>query len=67
MARNKGELTQRELEVLTLVGAGKNSQEVANKLFLAKRTVDFHLYNAYRKLGARNRIEALKQIGLIGF
>ena len=43
-------LTKREVEVLTLVIEGKSSKEVADLLFVSKRTVDFHLANIYDKL-----------------
>jgi DNA-binding NarL/FixJ family response regulator len=52
------QLNERELEVLTLVSRGKTSVEIARKLRLAKRTVDFHIDNARIKLRAATRTEA---------
>jgi DNA-binding NarL/FixJ family response regulator len=51
-------LNDREVEILTWVARGKTSAQVARKLRLAKRTVDFHLDNARIKLGAATRTEA---------
>ena len=54
-------LTKREVEVLTLVIEGKSSKEVAEQLFVSKRTVDFHLANIYDKLGVTNRVQAFRE------
>ena len=63
-------LTKREIEVLTLVIEGKSSKEVAEQLFVSKRTVDFHLANIYDKLNVTNRVQAFREAtrrGLIPF
>jgi DNA-binding CsgD family transcriptional regulator len=54
-------LTRRESEVLGLVAQGLTSKEVANQLFVSKRTVDFHLVSIYGKLEVRNRMQALRE------
>lgn len=54
-------LTKREVEVLSLVVGGMSSQAVAKKLFVSKRTVDFHLANIYSKLSVSNRLQALHE------
>jgi DNA-binding CsgD family transcriptional regulator len=51
-------LNDREIEVLTWVSRGKTSVEIARKLRLSKRTVDFHADNARIKLRAATRTEA---------
>jgi len=51
-------LNDREIEVLTWVSRGKTSAEIARKLRLSKRTVDFHADNARIKLRAATRTEA---------
>jgi DNA-binding CsgD family transcriptional regulator len=67
--RNKPvRLTKREIEVLSLIAQGRSSQEVADALFVSKRTVDFHLANIYEKLNVNNRVKAFRraaQMGLI--
>jgi ATP/maltotriose-dependent transcriptional regulator MalT len=52
-------LSERELEVLTLLASGRSNREIARDLFVAVGTVKTHTNNIYRKLGARNRAEAL--------
>jgi|HubBroStandDraft_1064217.scaffolds.fasta_scaffold73678_3 DNA-binding NarL/FixJ family response regulator len=52
-------LNDREMEVLTWVARGKTSAEIARKLRLSKRTVDFHVDNARIKLQAATRTEAV--------
>lgn len=54
-------LSQRELEVLSLILEGQSSKQVADVLCCTKRTVDFHLSNAYRKLHVTNRVQALRR------
>jgi LuxR family transcriptional regulator, maltose regulon positive regulatory protein len=51
-------LTAREVEVLTLLAAGRTNSEIAAGLVLSIHTVERHLQNAYRKIGARNRADA---------
>jgi DNA-binding CsgD family transcriptional regulator len=48
-------LSPRELEVATLVAAGKRNREVAAALFLSEKTVESHLARIYDKLGVRSR------------
>ena len=50
-------LTERELEIARLVADGASNPEIAARLFLARKTVERHVSNALRKLGARNRAE----------
>ena len=61
-------LSERELEVLALLASGKTNSEVARDLFVSVGTVKSHTGNIYRKLGARNRAQALtkaRELGLI--
>jgi len=53
------ELNERETEILTWVARGETSAEIARKLRLSKRTVDFHIDNARSKLRAATRTEAV--------
>jgi DNA-binding CsgD family transcriptional regulator len=59
-------LTRREVEILTLVVEGHSSKEVADILFISKRTVDFHLDNVYGKLKVRNKMQALQRATKLG-
>jgi DNA-binding NarL/FixJ family response regulator len=52
-------LNDREIEVLTWAARGKKSSEIARKLRLSKRTIDFHIDNARIKLRAATRTEAV--------
>jgi DNA-binding CsgD family transcriptional regulator len=51
-------LTAREAEVLGLLAAGKTNKEIAGELVLSPATVERHVANLYRKIGARRRAEA---------
>ena len=53
-------LSERQHEILQLLASGARNQEIADQLFLSLRTVKFHLERLYRKLGVRNRTEAVR-------
>lgn len=59
-------LTRREVEILALVVEGYSSKQVADILFISKRTVDFHLDNVYGKLKVRNKMQALQRATKLG-
>ena len=61
-----GSLSERELEVLRLLASGRTNKEIAGDLFLALGTVKNHTSNAYRKLGAANRADALARARRLG-
>lgn len=58
-ASRRPELTGRELEVLSLVGAGKTSKEIAEDLYISENTVRNHVRNILDKLGLKSRFEAV--------
>jgi LuxR family maltose regulon positive regulatory protein len=61
-------LTDRELEVLRLLAAGRSNQRIAHDLVVALDTVKKHVTHVLGKLGAANRTEAVaraRQLGLI--
>jgi len=51
-------LTDRELEILSLIGAGLSNKEVATHLYISEGTVKTHITHLLRKLGLANRTEA---------
>ncbi|WP_435061705.1 response regulator [Amycolatopsis thermoflava] len=53
------ELSQREIEVLTLVARGGTNKDAAAKLFISEATVKTHLLHAYAKLGVKDRAAAV--------
>lgn len=54
-------LTARELEVLRLLARGLRNKEIASRLYVSERTVNFHLANIYQKLNVSGRTEALSK------
>lgn len=54
-----GELTEREHEVLTLIGNGRSNGEIAAELFIAEQTVKTHVGKVLAKIGARDRVQAV--------
>lgn len=60
-------ITRRELEILNIFANGHSSKEVADLLFVSKRTVDFHMANLYSKLGVCNRVQAMLAAARLGF
>ena len=54
------ELSARELESLRMLVRGMSNKEIARELGLQAVTVKFHLRKAYRKIGATNRVDAVR-------
>ena len=66
---NGTELSPREREVVGHIAGGATNAEIARALFLSPHTVKEHTSSIYRKLGVRNRAEAVKaaqRLGMIG-
>jgi DNA-binding NarL/FixJ family response regulator len=51
-------LSQREVEVLRLVAAGRSNQQIADELVISLNTVRRHVSNVFDKTGVANRTEA---------
>lgn len=62
----RAHLTDRELEILEYVALGLTVRQVATRLGLSPRTVETHLAKLYRKLGVRNRVQALSRAASLG-
>lgn len=56
-----GAPSARQTEILRLVAQGRSNREIARQLGLTEGTVKQHLYTLYRKLGVRNRTQALRE------
>ncbi len=62
-------LTPRELDAVRLLLRGMADKAIAHELGIAAVTVRLHLYHAFRKMGARNRLDAVRialQAGIAG-
>jgi DNA-binding CsgD family transcriptional regulator len=53
-------LTAREREILALVAEGERTAAIAQRMGIAANTVKSHCTSAYKKIGARNRVEATR-------
>jgi DNA-binding NarL/FixJ family response regulator len=57
-AANDHTLSPRQLEVLELLAQGMPNEVIAQRLFISKNTVKFHVAAIYRRLGVSNRVQA---------
>ena len=55
-----GSLTKRELEIAELVTDRLTNPQIADKLFLSKKTIETHIRNIFVKLGASSRVEVAR-------
>lgn len=58
-AMGGGRLSPREIEVLSLIAAGKTNREIANVLFISEGTAKTHVLSIHEKLGVNDRTEAV--------
>ena len=61
-------LTAREGEVIRLLAIGRSNQEIADELFLTRKTASVHVLNILGKLGVSNRVQAAavaQRVGLV--
>ena len=56
------QLTPQELQVVQLAAAGLSNRDIAAQMFLSSRTVGYHLYKAYPKLGVASRTELARML-----
>ena len=59
-------LSERERDVLDLIASGATNREIAARLYLSPHTVKEYTSGVYRKLGVRNRAEAVKRAQSLG-
>jgi len=55
-------LTQRELEIVSLAAHGYTNAQIAQRLWVTRWTVKYHLANSYKKLGVTNRTQAASRL-----
>lgn len=60
VAEGGTQLTPSEQRVLEALARGLSNKEIASELWLTQQTVKFHLTNIYRRLGVKNRTEAVR-------
>jgi len=56
------QLTPQELQVVQLAATGLSNRDIAAQMFLSSRTVGYHLYKAYPKLGVASRTELARML-----
>lgn len=54
------ELSEREKEIAVYILNGRNNKEIATEMFLSPNTIKVHASNLYKKLGASNRVQAIR-------
>ena len=59
LVKQKYDLTKREVEILKEIYEGKTNTQIAEELFISESTVKAHIYNTFRKMNVKNRVEAV--------
>jgi DNA-binding CsgD family transcriptional regulator len=57
-----GSLTDTERSVANLVAEGLTNRQIAERVFVSRHTVDFHLRSIFRKVGVASRVELARQV-----
>jgi len=59
---SKYNISKREQEILLLILNGDSKKSIEEKLFISAHTVKNHIYNIYRKLGIKNRVQLVNMV-----
>ena len=62
MINNFSSLTKREIEIMHLLLKGRLNKEIADSYQISIDTVKKHIKNSYKKMGVRNRAEAVSYL-----
>ena len=54
------DLTIREQEIMRCLMTGASNSEIASSLFVSEHTIKSHLYNVFKKINVRNRLQAVR-------
>jgi ligand-binding sensor domain-containing protein/DNA-binding CsgD family transcriptional regulator len=55
-------ISEREQEIIGLILKGKTNKDIEEELFISIKTVKSHVYNIYRKMGVKNRLELINLV-----
>jgi DNA-binding CsgD family transcriptional regulator len=55
-------ISPREREIISLMITGKSNREISEALCISNETVKKHIYNAYRKIGVKNRVQLVNTV-----
>ena len=58
-SRTYAKLTKREKQIIHLLTSGSSNVQIADELFVSENTVKTHLHNIFKKINAKNRVQAL--------
>jgi DNA-binding NarL/FixJ family response regulator len=56
-------LTAQQVQIATLVAEGATNREIAARMFVSTRTVDYHLRRIFQSLGITSRAELIRRFG----